>query len=399
MADKNRNGIPDQYESSYGRTSPGKKSDLKNVNEKAPGIAGAWQDFLQGPLRGGANLMGSSAAFLGSQPNPAKGDNIGDQLFGVPSVKRPVGTRGRAGGGEFGTPGGADPAMSEQSSFLDFLAQAEGLIDQYGIGGGGGPGVQAVDYSPAINQANQSRDRNSAYLDAIYNQLRGEMTKDRGNVEQNFGNAIDRSQEITKEAQTATQSAYGAAQQQASQEAQALGMQSAAASINTERPGLMAQAADAVADQASTGQNAQIDYNNQQANALEHNSNVQNASQFAQVRSQGDLNASLAERLAELQVMQSEANAQASNANAANAGNSGARGEGILSLAQSLYGDQQNQSQQDFENQIAAIKAQGGAGQQAPQFNLQQLMQGQQESGLQQGDYIQMMKLLAQLNG
>jgi hypothetical protein len=394
MADKNRNGIPDQYESSYGRTSPGKKSDLKNVNEKAPGIAGAWQDFLQGPLRGGANLMGSSAAFLGSQPNPAKGDNIGDQLFGVPSVKRPVGTRSRAGGGSFGTPGGADPAMSEQTSLLDWLAQAGSIYDQLNPAG---PGAQATDYSPAINQANQSRDRNSAYLDAIYNQLRGEMTKDRGNIEQNFGGAIDRSQEITKEAQTATQSAYGAAQAQASQEAQALGMQAAAASINTERPSLTAQAADAIADQASTGQNAQIDYNNQQANALEHNSNVQNASQFAQVRSQGDLNASLAERLAELQVMQSEANSQAANQNAA----AGAgRGDAILSLAQSLYGDQQNQDQQEFDNKYAMEKLlRGGAAQQAPQYTLQQLMQGQQESGLQQGDYIQMMKLLLSANG
>jgi hypothetical protein len=222
------------------------------------------------------------------------------------------------------------------------------------------------------------------------------MTKDRGNIEQNFGNAIDRSQDITKQAQTATESAYGAAQAQASQEAQALGMQAAAASINTERPSLTAQAADAIADQASTGQNAQIDYNNQQANALEHNTNVQGASQFAQTRSQGDLNASLAQRLAELQVMQSEANSQAANQNAA----AGAgRGDGILSLAQSLYGDQQNQSQQDIENQIAVAKAAGANRADPAQFTLQQLMQGQQKSGLPQGDYIQMMKLLASLNG
>jgi hypothetical protein len=318
--------------------------------------------------KNGGNTLGGLTDFFSGKAPAAAGQGLGDQFAAryrtdVPSAgggshspdafnRAAAGMRANIDGSYVppDAPAGIRAVPPHKLTFLEALSQAESIADQLGIG-------QAVDYSPAVNQANSSRDRNSAYLGAIYNQLRGELDKDRPVIQQNFGDAIQTNADITKRAQDSTSQAYGAAQEQATQEGQALGMQGAQASINTERPGLMQQAANAVESQADRGQSAQTMYNTKQSNALEHNTNIRGASNFAETRSQSDLNNSLAQRLAELSVQQSEANAQAQNE----------RSSSISTLGQYLYGDAQSQSQQDYENTIAAmeaqaaqIKAQGG---------------------------------------
>jgi hypothetical protein len=418
MVDKNHNGIDDVYE----KYKPNQK--LANGRSSRAGVNPffSWLEddlgfALPGMARQGLNAVSSGVGgvnqFFGGKPQETVGTGLGDRLFGVRSNYYDDANRGVMAAAQSGepwvkgslraptsdwwnyrntangternpnAPAVEDPNAPKPLSFLDALAQASGIVDGMGLG-------QAVDYSPAVNEANSTRDKNSAYLGAIYNQLRGEIDKDRPVIQQNFGDAISTNQDITRTAQDATQEAYGAAQRQASQEGQALGMQTAQASINTERPGLLQQAANAVEDQADRGQNAQTMYNTNQANALEHNTNIRGASNFAETRSQAELNSSLAQRLAELSVAQSEANSAAQNE----------RGSAITSLGQYLYGDSQSQGQQEYENMLAAAEAQAkaGGGQQAPAMTLAQLMQGQADSGLPQQDYLSFMKLLASLN-
>lgn len=390
MADKNRNGIDDRYEVSYGRRSPGDRTSPSVATQSRPdGIGGAWQDFLQGPVRGLSNFIGDLGLDLMSRPR-VKGQSAGDQMFGVPARRPSPGSRTRpAGGGSFEPPAplpGAGAPTTPPLSLLDFLSQASGIVDQLGIGqGGGGP-----DYSGAIDSARSQALANRQHIANLYGQLRQGLEQDRGSIAQNYGGAIDRSQDIAEQAQSVTRDAYNAAQARQDQAVQALGMQQAAASQELDRPTTQQQAADAVADSAARAQNAQTMYNSQQANATTHSQNVQNASRFSETRAQGALDASLADRIAELEQMQAQAASQGG----------GERQSAILSLAQQLYGDAQNGSQQDFENQLALAKALGQQEQpDAPGVTLEQLMRGQQESGLNTQDYMAFMKLLSQLNG
>ncbi len=390
MVDKNKNGIDDYYEVSYGRRTPGDTTSKSVVGapKRPEGIAGAWQDFLQGPVRGFANFAGDLGNFFASKP-VTPGQSAGDQMFGVPNRSRTAAPRRGTGqgGGSFGPPvppPGPETSPAQRKGLLEFLSEAGPIVDQLGIGGGG------PDYSGAMQNARDTQQRNSAYLTAIYNQLRGGMQEDRGKITENTQGSIDRSQQIAREAQQGTQQAYDSAAAAQAQEANALGMQSAQASINTERPGLQAQAAQAIEDSNARAQNAQTLYNTQGDNALRHNQNVQDASRFSETRSQADLNASLADRLAELSTLQAQANAEGQSR----------RASAIQSLGQYLYENQNSMDQQDFENQlrvlgiqqeadIARQKAQGQQG-----YTLADLMRSQAESGLNQQDFINYMKLV-----
>lgn len=392
MADKNRNGIDDKYETSYGRRSPGDKTSPSVAGKERPaGIAGAWQDFLQGPVRGVSNFIGDLGLDLASKPR-VKGQSAGDQMFGVPSRRPAPGGRMRAGGGSFGPPPVTDPnaGATQQRSLLDFLSEAEGLVDKLGIGQGGGGG--GVDYSGAMADARSQAAANRGHISGIYNQLRQGLESDRAGIASNYGGAIDRSQEIAQEAQATTRAAYDAAQARQDQAVQALGMQSAAAAQQLDRPTTQQLAADAIGDSAARAQNAQTQYNSQQANATSHSQRVQDASRFSESRAQAELDQSLTDRLNELAELQAQAQMQAS-------ASGGERGSSILSLAQSLYGDAQTQSQQDYENELAVAKLMQQGQSAPPGYTLEQLMKGQEKSGLNTQDYLSFMKLLSSLNG
>lgn len=387
MADKNRNGIDDKYETSYGRRSPGDTTSpsVAGQPKKPGGLAGAWQDVLQGPVRGMANFAGSIGAFLGSKPQPIKGTNAGDQMFGVPVTTSTRATRSRPGGG--GSFGPAPDtlmrgATSSPTSLLDYLAQATALADQLGLGGGAGGG--GVDYSGAMSQARGERDRNSAYLSALYGQLRTGLQGDRAGIAQNYGGAIDRSQEIAQQAQDATRQAYDAAQAKQDQAVSALGMQQAAASQQLDRPTTQQQAADAIADSAARAQNAQTQYNSQQANATTHSQNVENASRFSEVNAQSALDASLSQRLSELAQLQAEQNAQ-------RASQGSERGQNILSLASQLYSDEQNRSQNDFENQLTMSELLNSQNQApGPSISIEDLLGLRETTGLSIDDLLKL---------
>ena len=391
MVDKNRNGIDDKLEVSYGRRSPTDRTSPSVVGQERPdGIAGAWQDFLQGPVRGVSNFIGDLGLDLASKPR-VKGQSAGDQMFGVPARRSTPGNRSRPGGGSFGpSPNPGPEVTTNQPSLLDFLSQASGLVDQLGIGGGGGGG--GVDYSGAMENARNQAGINRQHLAGIYGQLRQGLEQDRTGIASNFSGAVDRSQDIAQEAQNTTRAAYDAAQARQDQAVQALGMQQAAASQQLDRPTTQQLAADAIGDSAALAQNAQTQYNSQQANATQHSQNVTDASRFSEVRAQGELDASLTERLEELAMLQAQQAQQS-------AADSGARGSSILSLAQQLYGDAQNTSQQDFENQLAAAKIANSQQEISPGFTLEQLLRGQSDSGLNTQDYLSYMKLLNSLNG
>jgi len=359
MVDKNHNGIDDRIDPAYKPGTPKFTGGatptaqwLAPPTEKPYGSAAFLNElgnFDRDANRNWRNFLDSTRNWFEGGKDIPQGEGWGDHTVPKNGVYGPgprdsgldagLNARSAAGGVGVGTnnpPGAA--GEEDPFTFLDALAQGAGIFDQFG--------GSAVDYSPAVNEANSTRDRNSAYLGAVYNQLRGELDSDRPKIQENFGGAIDRNQQITKTAQDATRSAYDAAQARSDQETNALGMQTAAASIGQERPGLQAQAADAIGDQATYGQNAQQMYNGKETSALTHNTNIRGASNFAETRSQADLNSSLANRLAELSVQQSQANSDFQNK----------RSSGIQSLGQYLYEDAKGQSQQDFENMLAVAQ-------------------------------------------
>lgn len=386
MADRNNNGIDDKYETTYGRRRPGDTTSPSTAGRtQKHGVAKVWEDFLQGPVRGVTNWMGDTTLDLLSLPRK-EGRSAGDVLLGMP-MRRSTGTRNRPGGGSFGDPSLDGAVESQTLSLLDFLGQAESLADRLGLGQGGG----GVDYSDAIANANRNAEINRAHLSGIYNQLRQGLEQDRAGIAENYGGAIDRSAEITERAQQGVQGAANALSAKRANEAAALGLNTAAAAQNATKQQPEDIALKAVADAAGRGENEQRMFNAQQANATTHSNNVQDASRFSEARAQGALDASLADRLAELAQLQAQANAE-------NARAQSGRGESILGLAQWLYGDANDRSQLDYENTLKAAEVAGANAQTTPQFTLEQLMQGQIDSGLNTQDYLSFMKLLAQLN-
>jgi hypothetical protein len=388
MVDKNRNGIDDSKEGfavvGFGGKPKAQPASPTRPAAPSTGAAKAWQDFLQGPVRGVSNFAGDLGLWLTSQPI-VKGNSAGDQMFGVPERRAAAGAGRNMARVSTKTPVAPSVDPVTNPSLLDFLSQAEGLVDQLGIGGGGG----GPDYSGAMSSARQEAANNRQHLAGIYGQLRSGLENDRAGIAQNYGGAIDRSQEIAQEAQSTTRAAYDAAQARQDQAANALGMQAAAASQQLDRPTTQQQAADAIADSAARAQNAQTQYNTNQTSATTHSQNVQDASRYSEARAQGALDQSLSDRIAELSQLQAQSQASGQ----------GQRGSAILSLAQSLYGDAQGQSQQNFENRLAYDEMLAGAQQAPPSYTLAQLMQGQADSGLNTQDYLSFMKLLNSLNG
>lgn len=408
MADKNKNGIDDKYEKFKAGQTIKSPAGIPGTRAREIPETNWLGAMLTRPVRQGLNFIGDSALAFSGQGGRSNADRagtgLGDTIFGVtPGYYDERNRAVQAAAKKSGAPKPTGmPALSggakevSQPSLLDFLSQAGSIVDQLGIGDGGGGGGGGIDYSGAIANANANAATNRGHIAGIYDQLRQGLAQDRTGIAENFGGAIDRSQQIAQEAQTATRGAYDAAQAQQDQAVQALGMQQAAASQQLDRPTTQQMAADAIGDSAARAQNAQTQYNSQQANATQHNQNVESASRFGETRAQGELDASLSERLAELAQLQAEAD-YASRASAPI--DSGARGSSILSLAQSLYGDSQNQSQQNYENELAMAKLMGSQQAAAPGYTLEQLMRGQADSGLNQQDYLSYMKLLNSLNG
>ena len=406
MADKNKNGIDDKYET----YKPGQKikapAGLPNTRAREIPETNWLSAMLTRPVRQGLNFIGDGALAFSGQGGRSDADRfgtgLGDTIFGVTpgyydernrAVQAAAQAKNKKAPTQLtGLPASNGSPVAQQKSLLDFLSEAGNIVDQLGIGGGAGGGVGGPDYSGAMQSARDEAARNRQHLAGIYSQLRQGLEQDRTGIAQNYGGAIDRSQQIAQTAQDVTRSAYDAAQARQDQAVNALGMQAAAASQQLDRPTTQQQAADAIGDSAALAQNAQTQYNSQQANATTHSQNVQNASRFSEARAQGELDQSLTDRLAELAQLQAQSQAQAA------VGDGGARGSSILSLAQQLYGDQQDQGQQDYENELAMAKLMGQQ-QQSPQVTLAQLLQGQQKSGLNTQDYLSFMKLLNSING
>ena len=140
-------------------------------------------DMLAAERGAAKNTLAAYARDLGDFSTPSEdriGTGFGDQLFGVPrgyyeDRNRAYAAANRSSPDWIGKIGGAignfvahQPVEeTKRASLLDYLSQAGGIVDQLGIGQGSG-----VDYSGAMSQAQANRDRNSAYLTAVYNQLR-----------------------------------------------------------------------------------------------------------------------------------------------------------------------------------------------------------------------------------
>lgn len=378
MADKNKNGIPDDKENGgkpKNKYGPGQKVqpmvgsfsgekrtragvnpyfdqlERGNVNYglAKPGERSPLQAILGGGvdvLRQGANFFGDMGNFTQDSPSDRYGTGLGDSIFGVrkgyydsrqPAVKG--GLRGLFKNSPAGTtpPQQEDPAMS----LADYLRMASELI-----GGGGG-----VNYDPQRSTARQNATENDARLEAMYRQLRGSIDADAPVLRGAYQEAIDSTQANSQNAQSQAQAATDSANARNNEVLANLGIQEASGNIIQNGTDLNTQTAQRISDMAARGQAAGDRLVSNQETALTHNTNIGNAAGL-----EGNLQR--AQNQARLQALLSEIDMAEQQQNASLSQN---RLSSQMGMAQELLNfDRYNQEREDNLQMSAAELAAKG---------------------------------------
>lgn len=224
--------------------------------------------------------------------------------------------------------------LGDPMTFWDYLALAQQL--------GGG---SRVDYTPLMDRARQNQAEGDARLAALFSRLQGEIAADRPGIEQTFGDATTSVGQAGEDTRSLINAAYESAAQQRAQQLAALGIEEAA--LRDEfTAGDQAAALARSAERQNISQN-QLSEN--QATALNYNTQIGQSVGQQGAEYRAALERALFDRLAELEVAQSEANAR--------------YGDNVLDRAfqfaqNPLLFDpvarQQAAAQQEFENQMAA---------------------------------------------
>lgn len=400
MADKNKNGIPDDKEVSYGRRSPGDTTSKSVVLE--PGVdkdINVYRERTQpgksfAPTQGNnwlTDRMRDWTNFIGELANPTRrnvvGGGYGDFLLG--SNPNDVGglmgkyrngeapsTRSRKGGGTFGDPVSNDGVLAQpEKTLADYLKMATELIGQ-----GGGGGIPMANYDPQRNTLRSNASENDARLEAMYRQLRGSIDADAPVIQQGYQTAIDSTAQNAATAQQQTQAATDAANARNSEVLGNLGIQQAQGNIIQQGNDLNTQTAQRIADQAVKGQAAGDRLVSNQATALTHNTNVGNAAGLEGNLQRASNNARLQALLAEIDMQEQQENAGRAAQNASLSQNGLGR---QLELAQWLMGNatDERRYQDDLAMSAAEMAAQS-APQQLPDLGTMLKAIGQDASWL-----------------
>lgn len=284
MADKNRNGIPDEYERP-GALGPGFKS---NASSRSVG----------GTLpRGSANGVTSAS-------NPPRPGSLGPGYkTGVASAQRgiftPSGVTGGIAAGLAPNPGRmmggkvfekTQPQMDE-TALPSFLAN---LMESLGMVGG-----SDVNYDPLRQDAQSRGAEYDARLSAMYNQLQNSMRQDGTAIQGNYQEAVDQNAQRTTEAAQSVQGASDAAAERNLQQLQALGIGEAAGNIVAQGQDLNSDTARAVQDTQARGQLSGNNLVENQQSAGAHNANLVGAAglegNLQRARVQSELSSLLAQ--------------------------------------------------------------------------------------------------------
>lgn len=202
MADRNKNGIPDELERKGSRGRQGGGTFGKPGDRKKPGVSergwladkgsvyepstryggifGEIANFSNDVTRNIANFIGDPL----SQGRP--GGGFGDSLVGsspAAPFNRPARRSNRPGAGERlnrAYNGGEAPVEEAGMTLADYIRMASEMI-------GGGPGVN---YDPQRNAARSQAAENDARLAAMYRQLRGSIDADAPIIKEGFQEAI-----------------------------------------------------------------------------------------------------------------------------------------------------------------------------------------------------------------
>lgn len=356
VADKNRNGIPDDRERAARGTS-GPTIDTRG------GVSNPMDPWAS--INSGGQVRGTAGpVFKRPAQNP-----LGGGAGGATSERS-----GRPGGGTFGAPKQAGSFLQKQQPMMEdtglpsFLAN---LMEALGMTSGGG----GADFDPLRNDARSRGAEYDARLAAMYEQLQNEMRQDGTGIQQNYQGAIDQNAARTMEAQQSVQGASDDAAQRNLQQLQALGIGEAAGNIVSEGRDLNSDTAGAVQDAIARGQisGENLAQNKQSANT--HNTNLVGAAGLEGNLQRARVQSELGSLLSQYDMQEQEANQQAQQQSLSQA----------MSLAGALTDDQwKRQGYQDDLSQYLA--EQQSAQQQGMQPNklsqsmqfLQQLMQSPQ---------------------
>lgn len=378
MADKNRNGIPDDKERQRsGRQGGGtfgpnsaRKPSLQNSGDPVTGLSnfvngtrgyqgrgetynpstqygglfGNIANFANDTTRNinnwwGSDILGEKAPLGGGRGDAMVGSNPVDRI-GRPSKRR---------GATF-QKGAYAGGMQEDAglSLADYLSMASELIS-----GGGG-----VNYDPQREAARGRASENDARLEAMYRQLRGSIDADAPVLQQAYQGAIDSTAQNSQTAQSQAQAATDSANSRNNEVLANLGIQQAAGNIVQNGTDLNTQTAENIGDMATRGQAAGDRLVSNQATALTHNTNVGNAAGLEGNLQRASNQSRLQALLAEIDMQEQQENASAQQSSFGQQ----------LGLAQELLGfDRYNQERQDnLQMSAAEMAAEQQGGRQMP---------------------------------
>jgi hypothetical protein len=231
----------------------------------------------------------------------------------------------------------APQQSAAEPNFLDFLAQAAGLV-------GPGDPTGGIDFGGLRQSATQTANDASAKLQAMYNALHNQYLADAPAIQQNFDTGV---QGIGNNAAAATgdiNNAYDAARQAQTAQLAALGIGDAAGVIagkGESSTGDQARAVSNVAQDQAAGQN-QLTTN--KASSLDYNGRIAQAASQQGTDDAAKIAQALQQQLAQYDLQEQQARAQAASS----------QGSQIQNLAQTLFGAYMKQQEDDNNNAYRA---------------------------------------------
>lgn len=201
----------------------------------------------------------------------------------------------------------AEAEEEAEMSFADYLRIARGMMDE-----SSSPGT---DYSALEGQLRNNASQGDARLEAMFRQLGGSIAADAPVIQQAYTDAGASMKTSADEAAASSNAGYDSARAGQSEQLRALGIEQAAGTIASKGTG-------STQEQGRTNENIQEGLaagqtlNTQKmTSSLDFNRGVGNAAQLAGATQRAGLQQQLAQKLAELQVAQSEENSSRSMRN------------------------------------------------------------------------------------
>lgn len=363
MADKNRNGIPDDREGLFRpgqRTKPiagsitGQDRVRNGVNPFFKDLEGSANPFgaLVNPVRQGLNWFGDIGNWGNDSQADRVGTGLGDSAFGVQkgyydnvnaTAQRPS---RRQGAGFLKAQGG--PQGTSPLSFADALAQALSMV-----GGSGGGEIPMMNFDPERDAARSTAAEADARYEAMYRQLRGSIDADAPQIQAAYTQAIDNTNAGAERAQGNAQEAVDASQARNQSVLGNLGIQDANAQIIGEGRDANTQAATAIGDMAQAQQAATTNLTANQASSVQQNQSIGNAAGLEGNLQRAQNQAKLQSLLAQIDMEEQGQNSQIAQQNASRQQS----GMGnALSLASQLYGYNREDIAAENDMQMQAMQ-------------------------------------------